>query len=58
MNYTNTNALQAIINGSVTIGGKEIRLGGSFPYPGTNGAQAAQTMQSNEYKRQQQALDH
>lgn len=52
MNYTSTNALQAIINGSVTIGGKEISLGGSFPYPGT-----AQTLQPDEYKRQQLAND-
>ena len=57
MNYTSTNALQAIINGSVTIGGKEIRLGGSFPYPGANGALVAQTMQPDEYKRQQLAND-
>src|SRR5579859_5518737 len=57
MNYTSTNALQAIINGSVTIGGKEIRLGGSFPYLGANGAEATQTMQPDEYKRQQLAND-
>src|SRR5262249_7606562 len=33
-------------------GGKEIRLGGSFPYPG---ASVSQTMQPDEYKRQQLA---
>ncbi len=49
MNYTSTNALQAIIRGSVTIGGKEIRLGGSYP--------GAKTVPHDEQKRQQQALD-
>ena len=55
MNYTSTNALQAIINGYVTIGGKEIRLGGEMPYPGANGAEAVQMMQPAELKRQRLA---
>ncbi|HLZ56957.1 MAG TPA: hypothetical protein VKR06_08420 [Ktedonosporobacter sp.] len=33
LHYTTTMALQAIINGFVTIGGKEVRLGGTLPYP-------------------------
>ncbi len=33
LHYTTTLALQAIINGFVTIGGKEVRLGGTPPYP-------------------------
>jgi hypothetical protein len=52
MNYTTTMALQAIINGFVTIGGKEVRLGGSLPYPVVNTAQAQESMQPAEYKRQ------
>jgi hypothetical protein len=55
MNYTSTNALQAIIQGSVTIGGKEIRLGGTLPYPGAHVPQAAQMIPSAEYTRQQLA---
>ena len=51
MNYTSTNALQAIINRYVTIGGKEVRLGGSQPHPEVNNPQAAQTMSPTEYKR-------
>src|SRR5579859_3017209 len=36
LHYTTTMALQAIINGFVTIGGKEVRLGGTPPYPEAN----------------------
>lgn len=54
MNYSSTMALQAIINGYVTIGGKEVPLGGSLPYPAVNNLQDDGHL-SAEQKRQRQA---
>jgi hypothetical protein len=51
MNYTTTMALQALIHGYITIGGKDVRLGGTLPYPEAgvlqsgNGSQRAQQSQ-------------
>jgi hypothetical protein len=54
LHYTTTMALQAIIKGYVTIGGKDVRLGSTPPYPEV-GLNAARDTLSAEQKREIQA---
>jgi hypothetical protein len=52
LNYTSAMALQAIINGYVTIGGKDVRLGGEMPYPQAHQRRPQNDSERSEQKRQ------
>jgi len=58
LNYTAAMALQAIINGYVTIGGKDIRLGDRLPYPLANTMLPEHEAARTEQKRQLLLNEH
>jgi hypothetical protein len=55
MNSTTMMALQALINGSITIGGKDVRLGGDLPFPQAGTPQSDTASQSVAQHSQMQA---
>lgn len=55
MNYTSTMALQALIKGYITVGGKDVRLGGVLPFPQAGTLQPGEEPQRAEQRSQAQA---